>query len=318
MLSTDTRGALMEYEFTFVVSGVSVENDEVAERLHNELDAMLTFNAGRDLLTVAAEGVNAVAAAASVVHRITQEFRGLRILRLDRDLVGIPEIAQRSDRSRQNVHQWVTGERRSDAEAFPIPEAVVGRAQIWLWGEVHEWLRRREILDEGVGYPTRREMTEIDFAVEHCLSSPFRWAPIEGHQDGRQRVLKSLLGDHLVNFSHLIASLPLPKAGPDGSALVLAGPNEPSHQVMRFVAEQGQDVVLITSTAEELIGVHFSSEAAPRSGRVVPVPPTATVWDLMELVKERPTMTSFSSASSLPSRVETAQVRSLALAINAA
>ena len=88
-------------------------------------------------------------------------------LYLDRDLVGITEIAKRTGRTRQNVSQWVTAERHSGiAHQFPKAEGVVGRARVWLWAEVDAWLRQLGLGDNIPG-PTRGEMTDIDYMIRH-------------------------------------------------------------------------------------------------------------------------------------------------------
>ncbi|GAA3032308.1 hypothetical protein GCM10020000_06620 [Streptomyces olivoverticillatus] len=125
---------------------------------------------GQSLLGISSHGDNAVEAALSVACIARDLVPGLRLLRLDRDLVGVQEIAERTDRSRQNVHQWATGSRLADKEPFPRPEGTVGRAHAWLWSEVNDWLRQHG-LDDGVLHATRREMTRIDCILANSLNS---------------------------------------------------------------------------------------------------------------------------------------------------
>ncbi|MBX6168987.1 MAG: hypothetical protein IRY84_15285 [Thermobispora bispora] len=153
----------MEYEFRFVVAGVSVDDVEAVEKLDRELDAMLFRGGGVDLLDIAAHGSDALEAAMEAARAATQLIPGLNILRLHRDLVGIPEIAERVGVTRQNVHQWVSGQRRSELP-FPPPEGTAGRSQIWLWSEVNEWLAQHGLSD-GVNRPSRSEMADIDSAL---------------------------------------------------------------------------------------------------------------------------------------------------------
>ncbi|MFG3442972.1 helix-turn-helix transcriptional regulator [Nonomuraea sp. NPDC047897] len=155
----------MEYEFCFVVDGASVDDIAAVEALERELDAMLFRGGGVDLLDIAFDGESALDAAMSAARSITHCVPQLRLLRLHRDLVGIPEIAERVGVTRQNVHQWVTGRRRhKDLCAFPAPEGTAGRAQVWLWVEVNAWLKQRG-LDDGVDRPDRNEMADIDSAL---------------------------------------------------------------------------------------------------------------------------------------------------------
>ncbi|MEU0520907.1 helix-turn-helix domain-containing protein [Streptosporangium sp. NPDC006007] len=158
----------MEYEFRFVVEGVSVDDIDVVETLDRELDAMLFRGGGVDLLDIAAEGVDALAAAMKAARGATMSIPGLRVLRLYRDLVGVPEIAERVGVSRQNVHQWIAGKRHGGVSPFPRSEGTAGRAQVWLWTEVNEWLEQI-VRGDGVNRPTRNEMADIDSALNCSL-----------------------------------------------------------------------------------------------------------------------------------------------------
>ncbi|WP_326635023.1 hypothetical protein OG884_19925 [Streptosporangium sp. NBC_01755] len=154
----------MEYEFRFVVEGVSVDDIDVVETLDRELDAMLFRGGGVDLLDIAAEGTDALAAAMKAAREATISVPSLRVLRLHRDLVGVPEIAERLGLSRQNIHQWITGKRHSEALPFPPSEGTAGRTQVWLWTEVNKWLEQIGRNDE-VNRPSRNEMADIDSAL---------------------------------------------------------------------------------------------------------------------------------------------------------
>jgi hypothetical protein len=155
------------YEFTFVVEGVNADDDDAISVLAEHLDATLARGAGVSLLLITAEGVNAVDAARSAIAGAESLVPQIRFLYLDRDLVGISEIAKRTGHSRQNVTQWVTGERRAaNSGPFPRVEGVVGRARIWLWAEVNSWLNALGLGDEAAA-PERNEITNIDFFILH-------------------------------------------------------------------------------------------------------------------------------------------------------
>lgn len=154
----------VEYEFRFVVEGASVDDSDIVDLLARDFDAMLFRGGGVDLLDVAAEGTDAFTAALSVARALESTIPKLRLLRLHRDLVGVPEIADRVSVSRQNVHQWIKGSRRSGSHPFPDPEGVAGRARVWLWTEVNSWLAQHNLSD-GVNRPAREEMADIDSAL---------------------------------------------------------------------------------------------------------------------------------------------------------
>jgi predicted DNA-binding transcriptional regulator AlpA len=169
----------VEYEFRFVVEGASVDDAEIVELLSDELDAMLFRGGGVDLLDIAADGETALEAAMTAARAVVELVPSLRLLHIHRDLVGIPEIAERVGVTRQNVHQWINGERRKGAPLFPRPEGTAGRSSVWLWAEVNDWLNRQG-LGDGVRLPSRYDMAEIDSALAHELhyrtpSSLDRW-----------------------------------------------------------------------------------------------------------------------------------------------
>ncbi|GAA4234696.1 hypothetical protein GCM10022254_40180 [Actinomadura meridiana] len=156
----------MEYEFRFVVKGATVDDADIVDLLADTFDAMLFRGAGVDLLDVSGEGRDALDAAVSAVRAIRSTVPQLQLLYLDRDLVGIPEIAERTNATRQAVSLWANGSRRNEAQPFPAPEGVAGRAKVWLWAEVDAWLAFHG-LDDGINRPTREEIADIDSAL-HC------------------------------------------------------------------------------------------------------------------------------------------------------
>lgn len=151
----------MEFEFTFVVSGVNVHDDELVAILLERLDAILAKAAGATVLTVAIDGINAIDAARNAALECTELVPKLRLIRLDRDLVGAVEIAERTGRSLEDVTQWVSGEKHLGLTPFPTPEGVVARTRVWLWTEVNDWLRQLDLNDVELR-PSREEMTAID------------------------------------------------------------------------------------------------------------------------------------------------------------
>lgn len=161
-----TRGVEgeMGYEFLFVVDGVSVDDDVAVGIIFDEFDGLLTRHRGKHLLDVAESGDSAIDAAHRLVVRLHEELPKLRLLRLDPDLVGVTDIAERTGRSRQNILQWVNAERRNDAQAFPDPEGTVGRSLVWRWAEVNAWLA---VIGESVGDAgaTREDALHIDFML---------------------------------------------------------------------------------------------------------------------------------------------------------
>ena len=107
-------GAEQEYEFVLIVDGVSTEDDEAVAILTDAFDGVLSWNRGLYRLAVSGTGRDSYEAASRLVSRLTGALPGLKIVRLDPELVGISDIAQRIGHSRQNVQQWVNGERNGE------------------------------------------------------------------------------------------------------------------------------------------------------------------------------------------------------------
>jgi predicted DNA-binding transcriptional regulator AlpA len=152
--------AEMDYEFLFVVHGVSMDDEEAVAILTNDFDGVLSWNRGRYRLAVASNGEDSCSAVIGLLSRLAPALPGLRVLRLDPDLVGISDIAQRIGHSRQNIQQWVNGE-RNGSRPFPPPEGAAGRSLVWRWAEVNEWLSPLGLSD-GEIRPSREEAARID------------------------------------------------------------------------------------------------------------------------------------------------------------
>ncbi|MFH8748755.1 helix-turn-helix transcriptional regulator [Streptomyces rimosus] len=276
----------MDYDFTFVVTGATVDDQDAVDALRETCDALLARAGGVDLLSVSWPGDCAVQAALEAASAIRATVPRLRVCRLDRDLVGIHEIAERTGRSRQNVAQWVAGARKARGAPFPAPEGTVGRSQAWLWSEVNHWLAAHG-LDDGAAHPTREEMAQIDVALAGRISLTFRFATTPGFKDGRQRVIDELRSRHISRFLTLLAGFDGTTDEHGNHVLVVADGREPARGVMECVARFPHDAVLVTDTDRFTVTV-LSSRGPARSGRVVPVPASATVGEWLRLVRDHP------------------------------
>jgi predicted DNA-binding transcriptional regulator AlpA len=155
----------VEYEFLFVVDGVDVDDESSVGIIVDDFDGVLSWSRGVSRLSIASDGDDAVDALHRLLLRLAKEIPGLRVLRLDPDLVGVPDVAERIGHSRQNVTQWVNGERCAD-RPFPPPEGSVGRSLAWRWAEVDRWLAHLGLSD-GMARPTREESLLIDLDVRN-------------------------------------------------------------------------------------------------------------------------------------------------------
>lgn len=206
----------MEFEFSFIVDGISVDDDEAVATLYENYDALLLSQGGKSVIVISGEGGDAVQAAHSVIGSLKSTLPQISVLRLDSDLVGVSDIASRVGRTRQNVLQWVNGARTaSDDKAFPQPEGTVGRSHVWRWAEVNSWLEALD-LGDGVNRPDREQSLIIDLMVLQWLQAMEQGRPaIEAlaEQDeragDRMRVM-NLLGEAIQDqaFSDELIKLP--------------------------------------------------------------------------------------------------------------
>ncbi|GGZ81328.1 helix-turn-helix transcriptional regulator [Streptomyces echinoruber] len=278
----------MDYDFTFVVSGVDVDDQAAVDALQEKCDALLARAGGVDLLVITGTGDSAIDAALTAVSAARAAVPQLRVHRLDRDLVGIHEIAERTGRSRQNVSQWISGARKAQGEPFPAPEGTVGRSQAWLWSEVNRWLAAHG-LDDGAMYPTREEMAEIDVALANSVSVTlnFTWAETPGFQAGREKVIQELQNKHIPGFMGFLARLDRTTDEHGAHVLVVADSGEPASGVMERVSSFGHDVILVTAT-DQFTAMVLSTCPPPRPTKIVFVPQEATVGDWLGLVQQNP------------------------------
>jgi len=278
----------MDYDFTFVVSGVDVDDQAAVDALLESCDALLARAGGVDLLSITGSGDSAIEAALTAVSAARAAVPQLKVCRLDRDLVGVHEIAERTGRSRQNVSQWIAGDRKAQGEPFPAAEGTVGRSQAWLWSEVNQWLVTHG-LDDGVAYATRTEMAEIDVALANSVSVTLNFTAAEtpGFQSGRDRVVEELRSNHIPGLMNFLAGLDHTKDEHGAHVLVVADSAEPARGVMERVSSVGRDVILITA-ADQFMATVLSTRTLLRPTKIVTVPQDATVGDWLDLVQENP------------------------------
>ena len=166
----------MEYQFLFVVADVSAGDSGGGTATTETLNGQLSSHHGVSRLAVVSAGPSAMEALRSLLGRVAEAAPGLRLVRLDPDLVGVPDIAERTGHTRQNVQQWISGERNGD-RPFPPPEGSAGRSLVWRWAEVNAWLRPLG-LDDQATRPTREESVFLDVAlIEWAEEQAARPAP---------------------------------------------------------------------------------------------------------------------------------------------
>lgn len=141
--------------------------DENLDLLFDVLpDAVPASIAGTVTVTSPIEAVDAEAASFALAETITETFPGAIAVRVDQDLVSIPDIAERTDRSRESIRLLVEGKRGPGG--FPSPIGTVGDGiRVWPWATVVDWFATslRHDLGEHVVPP------EVAAVVDACLAA---------------------------------------------------------------------------------------------------------------------------------------------------
>jgi hypothetical protein len=156
-------------EFTLVLTGIN----EVTTETENALfeagcdDATITVRSGRVFLAFARAAASLKDAILSAIRDVRKAKIGAEVLRIDDcTLVTQAGVARKIDRSRQLVHQYVTGVRGPGG--FPAPAGVTDGTPLWYWSEVAHWLRQNDMITDEV----LREASEVAainsaLALEH-------------------------------------------------------------------------------------------------------------------------------------------------------
>lgn len=133
----DTR----TYEFAMVVSGFDIDLDANLDRLHEVFDDVsATRQAGRTLIQLVVEADGEWDALNTARRTIEDEFPGTHVVGLDRDLVTIPDVADRFGCSPESVRLLSSGKRGPGN--FPPPVGLVGGGtKVWEWAAVAAWAR---------------------------------------------------------------------------------------------------------------------------------------------------------------------------------
>jgi predicted DNA-binding transcriptional regulator AlpA len=242
------------------------------------------------LLTVSGDGDGAVDAAHRLCVRLRRALPAVRLVRLDADLVGVADIAVRAGRSRQNVLQWVDGERRGE-QPFPEPEGMAGRSLVWRWGEVDAWLRS---IGEGddVHVPLREEALAlaIDVMLPQWQKAMDEGRPVVAvvvPQDGRSEeraAVAQLLNGALDDASVLRTGSAPPRVEPSRLVVACALPTDRLRYVLGHIARHDVGGLLATRVdGAELRLIGIASRALPgtRPLEELGLTQDATVGDLL-------------------------------------
>lgn len=166
-----TPTSLREYEFALIVSGVPELNGRVEDAIFSAGcdDATVSMRYGRLYVEFSRSAPSLKDAIISAIRDVAKAGIGARVLRVDDcNLVSAADVARRIGRTRQLVHQYITGQRGRGG--FPAPVCrIAERAPIWSWCEVSRWLATNGLVSEEVW-----RNAEVVEAINAVLDAPSR------------------------------------------------------------------------------------------------------------------------------------------------
>ena len=138
-----------EYKFVLVLT-VNKLSDADLDALFEAGcdDSTISTRAGRTYMTFARVSTSLKKAILSAIRNVRAAKIDANVLRVDPyNLVTQADIARKIGRSRQLVHQYVTGVRGGGG--FPGPVCEIGDgSQLWSWCEVASWLCENGLIKE--------------------------------------------------------------------------------------------------------------------------------------------------------------------------
>jgi hypothetical protein len=157
------------YTVSLIIDGVEL-TDEVLVDLFAAIDDVVPSSiAGTVKITAPVEAPDDEAAAFDLIDQVHAVLPRATAVRLDQDLVAIPDIAERIGRTRESVRLLVDGKRGPGG--FPAPSGTVGDAiRVWPWALVVDWFRTA--LDQDLG--ERGISPETAALVDACLAGKRR------------------------------------------------------------------------------------------------------------------------------------------------
>ncbi len=154
------------YIVSIVVDALEL-SDETLDRMFAALpDAVPSAVNGAVTVSAPVAAQSAEGAAFALVGVLDELFPGAVPIRLDQDLVGISDIAERTERTRESVRLLVEG-LRGPGE-FPSPVGTVGDGiRVWPWAVVLRWFKDSmgtDLGEDGV-------LPETAAVVDACLAA---------------------------------------------------------------------------------------------------------------------------------------------------
>ncbi len=156
-----------EYDFTLALTGVSELNRETEDALYEAGcdDATLNLRNGRVYAAFSRSAKSMKDAILSAIADVRKADVGADVLRVDDcNLVTQAEIARKSSRSRQMIHQYIRGVRGPGGFPPPVCELCDDKP-LWYWCEVAYWLWTNNLIKEEM-FREAQEIGIINSALE--------------------------------------------------------------------------------------------------------------------------------------------------------
>ncbi len=151
------------YTFTLVMEGSPRIDEAMAEKLFESGcdDALIGGRYGVDTIEFDREADSFYDAVMSAKMDVEHADERLRVCRIEpSDLVTIAEIGRRSERTRENIRQMITGQRGPGGFPQPI-SGVSSKSPLWSWARVAEWLAEQNVIPKTVAEQAK-EIVQIN------------------------------------------------------------------------------------------------------------------------------------------------------------
>lgn len=160
-----------EHDFALIVGGISELNQKVEDALFEAGcdDATLSIQYGLLYMEFSRIAKSLKDAIIRAIHDVQKAGIGAKVLRVDEcNLVTASDIARRIGRSRQLVHQYMTGQRGPGG--FPPPQChLADHAPLWAWCAVSYWLVQNNVIR-----PEESWNAEVVYAINQTLEAAQR------------------------------------------------------------------------------------------------------------------------------------------------
>lgn len=164
------------YNFTLTLSGVTYDTDGLEDALYESGcdDALICAYGNSVYAEFDREADSLDKAISSAVENIESAGIGAIVESVDSALVGLSDIAEMTNMSRQAIAMLKDGTRGSGD--FPCPiQRIKGQSPLWDWADVAQWLLQNGRLPEGSELLNNaRVLSKWNLALRTSVSKDFK------------------------------------------------------------------------------------------------------------------------------------------------